>query len=84
MAVTVHFNNENDIAAGGRWSDDYGKTICTWTYALKSREIEVRCGSVGRRQPLPTSDVAASDLKDRLARLAIEIAEDLRGTKYDF
>ncbi len=84
MAVTVHFNSETEVSAGGRWCDDYGRVICTWTYDPKLREMEVRCGGLGRRQPLPTSDVGAPDLKDQLAILAIEIAEDIRGKKYEF
>jgi hypothetical protein len=81
MAVTAHFDHKDEVATGRRWSDDYGRTICTWTYDPASREIEVRYGSRGSRKALPASDLTAAELK---TRLAIEMAELINGERYDF
>ncbi len=31
MAITARFNDQNEVAAGGEWFDDYGRSICKWT-----------------------------------------------------
>jgi hypothetical protein len=82
MAITAHFNDKNDIAAGGEWFDDYGRSICSWIYDPATREIEVMCGPTGKRMTLPAI-MNETDLNSRLARLAIEAAEQIRGVKYD-
>jgi hypothetical protein len=82
MAITVHFNGDNDVAAGGEWFDDYGRSICSWTYDPVAREIEIMYGPTGKRMTLPAIR-NEMDLKNRLAQLAIEAAEQIRGVKYD-
>jgi hypothetical protein len=82
MAITHKFNDENDVAAGGTWSGDYGSTICTWAYNPSSRELQVRCDSKGKLVSLPPSHESAAELKVHLARLAIELAEKIHGRDY--
>ena len=79
MAITARLN---EVAAGGEWFDDYGRSICRWSYDRATREIEITCGPNGKRMTLPAV-VDETDLKNRLARLAIEAAEQIRGVKYD-
>jgi hypothetical protein len=83
MVIAHHFRDENDVAAGGQWVDDYGRSICEWTYAPTSRTIHVTCGPKGMSFPLPPTDDGSPGLMNRLAKLAITAAEKIRGVKYD-
>ncbi|HWX32130.1 MAG TPA: hypothetical protein VNZ53_32455 [Steroidobacteraceae bacterium] len=79
MACTPHFNTKDD---GGWWADDYGKRICTWTYDANSMEIAVACGPTGKKRQLPTK-LAGVELKNQLAKIAIELEEKITGKRYD-
>ena len=81
MASTHRFKNNANYAEGGYWNDEYGDKICEWEWDLNSRMLTVRCGFRGRKRDLSGFGVGQFTeeiLKERLPRLALEIAEDLR------
>ncbi len=83
--ITHHFNDNSDYTQGGKIADDYGPTICEWTWDSESRVIDVRCGLQGRRKDLSTFDPAwltDDELRKRLPDVAKEIAEDIQGKKF--
>jgi hypothetical protein len=79
MAFTPHFNAADD---GGWWDAHYGERICQWTYDPTTREIRVTCpGRVnGKMRTLPTEQPVD---RNRLARITIELAEQITGARYD-
>jgi hypothetical protein len=79
MACTPHFEGSG---LNGWWADDYGKRICTWTYNADSRELAVACGPTGKKIQLPAA-LTGDDLKRRLAQSALDLAEKIKGTKFD-
>jgi hypothetical protein len=79
MACTPHFDS---TGLGGWWADDYGKRICTWTYDADSREIAVACGPIGKKLQLPTG-LTGDELKKRIASTALDLAEKIKGKKFD-
>ena len=84
--ITHHLNDEKDYRQGGRFADDYGRTICEWTWEAESRVIHVRCGSKGHRRDLSEFDPAwltDDELKKRLPDLARDIAKQIRGKELD-
>jgi hypothetical protein len=81
MASTHRLKNNANYAEGGYWNDEYGDTICEWEWDLNSRILTVHCGFHGRKRDLSGFGVGQfteETLKERLPRLALEIAEDLR------
>jgi len=81
MAITHIFKNDADYSEGGHWTDDYVGKICDWVWDVDSRVLTVRCGFRGRKRDLSGFGVrqfTEEIFKKRLARLALEIAEDLR------
>ncbi len=86
MATTHHFANEKNYAQGGRWADDYGRTICRWTWDIDTRVLSVRCGNRGRTKDLSSFDrehLTDDKLRDQLPPLALGLAEQLTGDKDD-
>lgn len=86
MAIAHCFTDDNDYTQGGRWIDDYGRLLCRWTWDTSSLELSVTSGSVGRRQDLSSLNkewLTDTELRARLPRLAIELAERLKNTTYD-
>jgi hypothetical protein len=79
MAFTPHFNAADD---GGWWAAHFGERICQWTYDPTTREIRVTCpGRVnGKMRALPTEQPVD---RNRLARIAIELVEQITGARYD-
>jgi hypothetical protein len=79
--VKAHFNSGDD---GGWFAGHYGERICEWTYDPGTREIDVRCpGNIhGKRVQLPMS-ITGSELKNRLAQLAIELAGKILDKNFD-
>jgi len=49
MAITHHFHDPNNIAAGGTWKHDYGQTICSWSWDAAKKELTVTCGAKGKK-----------------------------------
>jgi len=76
--LTPHFNSADE---GGWWAGDYGERICEWTYDPSAREIRVKIpGKIhGKARTLPSNPTD----KNHLARIAIELAEQITGEKYD-
>jgi hypothetical protein len=85
MAITHHFNNENDVAAGGTWFDDYGRRICDWSWDVQKRILTIKTGAVGRTVDLSKhgdQNFTQETLKQRLPEIAIRKAEDITKRKY--
>ena len=81
MAITHRFKNNADYSEGGYWDGHYGDKICKWEWDMDSRVLTVHCGFRGRKRDLSGFGVrqfTEEILKERLPRLALEIAEDLR------
>jgi hypothetical protein len=84
MAITHHFSDAGNLAAGGAWKHDFGQTICTWTWDAATRELTVKVDARGKRFDLSRhgeQNFTAVKLRERLPRLAIEAAEGIDETK---
>lgn len=79
MAYTPHFNAADD---GGWWGGHFGERICQWTYDAPTRQIRVSIpGRIdGKQITLPTEQLVD---RNRVARIAIELAEQITGARYD-
>jgi hypothetical protein len=85
--ITHNLQGPNNFATGGAWFDDYGRVICVWQWDAKTKALAVTCGSRGRRIGLSGVDPKSLDaelLRKRLPRLALEAAEKINGTRYEF
>ncbi|MEA3140865.1 MAG: hypothetical protein QOK23_3034 [Gammaproteobacteria bacterium] len=84
MAVTHNFSESTD-PLGGAWSDDNGKSICTWTWDHASRRVAVTCGNKGKTTKLPSfeAEMSGEQLRKHLARTALHLAEEINATKYE-
>jgi hypothetical protein len=86
MAITHHFHDPNNIAAGGTWKHDYGQTICSWSWDAAKKELTVTCGAKGKKFDLSQhgdQNFTDAKLRERLPALAIEAAGTINGTKCD-
>ena len=79
MAYTPRFN-AND--GGGWWAGHYGERICEWTYNAQSGELRVTIPgkSEGKMRAIKRGEPIDKNI---LARIAIEIAEQITGEKYE-
>jgi hypothetical protein len=87
MAITHHFVDPEKFASGGAWKHDFGQVICTWSWDVAKKELTVTSGTHGKRFDLGQhgdQNFTEAKLRERLPRLAIEAAEKIHGTKYDF
>ena len=87
MAVTHSFNNDSNYTEGGQWFHDYGQRICKWQWDVSTKTISVTCSING--STLDLSEFGEQQLTDdkltkKLPLLAIETAEKINNTKYDF
>jgi hypothetical protein len=82
MANTSHFRDEQNPSAGGWWTDEYNRQICTWAYD-PTGHLDVWIGSHRRRVVVEGGVRSAPDLGLRLARLALEQASQVLRAKYD-
>lgn len=85
MAITHHFNDENDVSAGGIWFGDYGQKICSWSWDSSKKVLSIETGTFGRKIDLSEhgdQNFTQETLKQRLPDLAIHAAEDLDKRKY--
>lgn len=78
-----HFTATDDGSlVGGWWAGHYGEQLCTWTWDIEARLLQVRCGNLTRPKSLAEFDVewlTDAELRKRLPPLVRAIAEDIRG-----
>ena len=85
MANSHNFANSKDSIVAGAWSDDNGEPICSWSWDPVTGKLIVICGTHGKRKTLPSqmADLNAEQLRKRLPRLALSLAEQINVTKYE-
>ena len=78
MNKSHSFNNEADFTEGGQWFNDQGRRICKWSWDAESKKIYVECGiDIYSRdlQSISDQNLTEEKLKERLPKLALELAE---------
>jgi hypothetical protein len=85
MAISHTFSESAEPNLGGAWSEDDGKTICTWSWDHASRRVVVKCGNKTKTTKLPSfeAEMSGEQLRKHLARTALHLAEDMNATKYE-
>lgn len=85
MAITHKFSESTDQNLSGAWSDDNGKSICTWSWDHASRHVVVTCGNKNKKTKLPSfeAEMSGEQLRKHLARTALHLAEEINATKYE-
>jgi hypothetical protein len=83
MASTHNFANAKDSIVAGAWSDDNGQPICSWSWDPATGKLTVTCGSHDKRKTLPSemAGLNPEQLRKRLPRLALSLAEQINATK---
>jgi hypothetical protein len=85
MASTHNFANSKDSIVAGAWSDDNGEPICSWSWDPATGKLTVTFGTHDKRKTLPSemAQLNAEQLRKRLPRLALNLAEQISATKYE-
>jgi hypothetical protein len=85
MPHSHNFASTKDSTVAGAWSDDNGEPICSWSWDPATRKLTVTCGTHGKRKTLPSemAELNAEQLRKRLPRLALGLAEQINATKYE-
>jgi hypothetical protein len=85
MANSHNFANSKDSIVAGAWSDDNGEPICSWSWDPVTGKLTVTCGTHGKRKTLPSemAQLNPEQLRKRLPRLALSLAEQINVIKYE-
>jgi hypothetical protein len=85
MANSHNFAGAKDSIVAGAWSDDNGEPICSWSWDPATGKLTVTCGTQGKRKTLPSgmAELNAEQLRKRLPRLALSLAEQINASKYE-
>jgi hypothetical protein len=72
------FNHPKDPTKGGTWFGDRGRRLCDWSWDATTKTLKVTCGKHSKRIDLSNTgeqSLTPEELRDRLAQLALEIAQ---------
>ena len=80
--ITHHLNEGNQ---GGYFADDYGRSLCRWSWDDKARIMKVQAGRIERPVDLSSFGIdrlSDDQLLERLIDIAKSTGEDIRGKPF--